>query len=117
MTDRGMVRVWLPDEVADRVRLAASARGQTLQQTAVRLVLEGLEQLRRAEKREHSAANRARRARSCEQVTAGHEQQGFTLHGYDPGSPAPGAGRHDVEPSGSQDVVTPHRTRRPLTCR
>lgn len=114
MTDRGMVRVWLPDEVADRVRLAATARGQTVQQLAVLLVLEGLEQLRRAEKREHSATNRARRARSGEHVSTA---QGFTLYGYDPGSTAPGEGRHDVEPSGSQDVVTLRRARRPLTGR
>ena len=108
MTDRGMVRVWLPDEVADRVRLAATARGQTVQQLAVLLVLEGLEQLRRAEKREHSATNRARRARSSDPGALRHEH---------PGSIATGEGRHDVEPSGSQDVVTLRRARRPLTGR
>ncbi len=115
MTDRGMARVWLPDELAERVRLAARARGKTLQQLGELLVLEGLEQLRRAEKREHSAANRARRARSCEQVTAA--EQGFTLYGYDPSSPAPGEGRHDVEPSSGHDVVTPDCTAGPVTCR
>jgi hypothetical protein len=116
MTDRGMARVWLPDEIAERVRLAATARGLTLQKLGEQLVLEGLEQLRRQEKREHSAANRARRARSCEHVSTvlGRFDAAALEH---PGSIATGEGRHDVEPSSGHDVVTPDCAPGPLTCR
>jgi len=115
MTDRGMARVWLPDELAERVRLAATARGLTLQKLGEQLVLEGLEQLRRQEKREHSAANRARRAAAAHDLV-GCDACICPAHEH-PGSPAPGEGRHDVEPSSGHDVVTPDCAPGPLTCR